>query len=325
MNDARFAELDKLIAECKEFSRAEGTRRKYANEFYRFEQWCNAHFLSALPATPTTVQRYCASLIAKAAEPTPSPVLNAVPAIAKFHQVRGYTNPCSSQTVRDFVEGVRRRYGRPPVQKEPLSTSLLQELLVSLLTRSLNRGTLENWELAFGLCLMFRAGSRFSETALLKRKDFDINDERVIVLFQKRKNDQRKQGHKVVIKSSDSPFSFLTILRRYLLRLERSSEFSGNSFILPAIKDGRFVCSKSVSYIEFYKRFKTAIMSVNRDPERYGLHSPKVGAVVALADGGADLRDVEARVGFAPNSGMAERYSRKSLKRNGDLDDILSM
>ena len=128
-----------------------------------------------------------------------------------------------------------------------------------------------------------------------------------------------------MIKSSDSRFSFLTILRRYLLRLERSSEFSGNSFILPAIKDGRFVHSKSVSYIEFYKRFKTAIMNVNRDPERYGLHSPKVGAVVALADGGADLRDVEARVGFAPNSGMAERYSRKSLKRNGDLDDILSM
>ena len=72
---------------------------------------------------------------------------------------------------------------------------------------------------------MFRAGSRFSDTALLKRKDFDINDERVIVLFQKQKNDQRKQGHKVVIKSSKSPFSFITILRRYLLRLEQSSEF----------------------------------------------------------------------------------------------------
>ena len=84
-NDARFAELDKLIAECREFSRAEGTRKKYANELCRFEQWCDAHFLSALPAMPTTVQRYCASLIARAADPTPSPVLNAVPAIAKFH------------------------------------------------------------------------------------------------------------------------------------------------------------------------------------------------------------------------------------------------
>ena len=49
---------------------------------------------------------------------------------------------------------------------------------------------LENWELAFGLCLMFCAGSRLSETALLRRKDFNINDDQVIVLFQKRKNDQ---------------------------------------------------------------------------------------------------------------------------------------
>ena len=71
--------------------------------------------------------------------------------------------------------------------------------------------------------------------------------------------------------------------------------------------------------------FKAAIVGVHRHPDMYGLHFPKVGAVVALADGGADLRDVEARIGFAPNSGMAERYSRKSLKPNGGLDDILSM
>ena len=110
---------------------------------------------------------------------------------------------------------------------------------MSLLTWSLNCGTLENWELAFRLCLMFRAGDRFSETALLRRKDFDVNDDRVIVLFQKRKNDQRKHGHKVVIKNSDSVFSFGTTFRRYLLRPERNSDFSGQSFILPAIKNGR--------------------------------------------------------------------------------------
>ena len=45
---------------------------------------------------------------------------------------------------------------------------------------------------------------------------------------------------------------------------------------------------------------------MHRDSDMYGLHPPNVGAVVALANGGADLRDVEARVGFAPNAGMAD-------------------
>ena len=209
----------------------------------------------------------------------------------------------------NFVEGVKRRYQRPPMQKEPLSASLLQELLVSLLTRSLNRHARE---LEAGLQIVPHVPSRkLILQALLRGKDFDVNDNRVIILFQKRKNDQRKHRLKVVIKSSDLEFSLVTIFRQYLLRFERNSNFSGESFILPAIKDGRYVCSKSVSYINFYKLFKAAIIGVHCDPDMYSLHAPKVCGDVAPAHRGADLRDVEARAEFAPNSGMTERYSRK--------------
>ena len=104
----------------------------------------------------------------------------------------------------------------------------------------------------------------------------------------------------------------------YLLRLKRSGEFSGESIITPATTDGQFVFTKSETYMSFHMLLKATMAGVHRDPDMYGLHSPKVWAVVALAEVGAYLFDVEARVGFSQNIGMAERYSRKSLKGNGD-------
>ena len=78
-------------------------------------------------------------------------------------------------------------------------------------------------------------------------------------------------------------------------------------------------------YIHFYKEFKSILVMLKRDPTMYGLHSPKVGSIVELVNSGADLKDVENRAGFAPGSGMAERYSEKSLQRNADLDLLLTM
>ena len=57
----------------------------------------------------TTVHRYCAALLARSTAPTPNPVLNAVPAKSKFHNMLEYTNHYNSQTVRDLVEGVKRQ------------------------------------------------------------------------------------------------------------------------------------------------------------------------------------------------------------------------
>ena len=65
----------------------------------------------------------------------------------------------------------------------------------------------------------------------------------------------------------------------------------------------------------FTNCFKVAIIGVHSDPDLYGLHSPKVGAVVALANGGADLRDVVARVGFAPNSGSVLQEVAETKRR----------
>ena len=77
-------------------------------------------------------------------------------------------------------------------------------------------------------------------------------------------------------------------------------------------------------YIKFYQEFKKILVFLKRDPTLYGLHSPKVGSIVELVNSGGNLKDVENRVGFAPGSGIAERYSERSLQRNTELDRLLT-
>ena len=128
-----------FVAETRQFSRAESTQRKYVNEFHQFEMWYDKARLSALPASPETVERYCAAILMNKDDPSPGPVLNMIPAIAKFHVIRGLKNPCDDQALREFVEAVRRRYRKPAVQREPLTPCIVRDLLKHHLSAGLNQ------------------------------------------------------------------------------------------------------------------------------------------------------------------------------------------
>ena len=102
VQEGRFETLDRFLAESLPNCRAESTRKAYENAFHLFEKWVRKKFLTALPAQPSTVCRYAASVMID--KPVLSRVLNAIPAIAKFHTARGYTDPCSHHSVKDCVE-----------------------------------------------------------------------------------------------------------------------------------------------------------------------------------------------------------------------------
>ena len=254
-------------------------------------------------------------------DPSPGPVLNVIPAIAKFHVIRGLSNPCDDQALREFVVAVRRRYGRPAVQREPLMPCIARGLQRRHLSEGLNRGSPWYWVIGWGTYYLFRISGRYTESAAVQRKDFDCNDENLVVSINKSKADQRCKGRQVVITKSDTPFCFVQITQRYFRRLNRKAQFKFGTCVIPDIgADNEFVFERAMPHTKFYEWFKAALASIGRDPEKFGLHSAKVGSIVEMADSGADLRDLEARAGHATGSGMAEHYSRKSKRRNAELD-----
>ena len=92
-----FAKLNEFVAEMRQYSWAESTQWKYINEFHCFGVWCDK---AALPASPETVERYCAAVLMSKDDPSPGPILNMIPAIAKFYVIRGLSNPCDDQAWR---------------------------------------------------------------------------------------------------------------------------------------------------------------------------------------------------------------------------------
>ena len=66
--------------------------------------------------------------------------------------------------------------------------------------------------------------------------------------------------------------------------------------------------------------FKEALRRLGVNPEGYGLHSGKVGGVIALRDGGATWRSLSNFVGWSPNSVMPERYAKGACKRVSELE-----
>ena len=116
-------------------------------------------------------------------KPVLSRILNAIPAIAKFHTVRGYTDPCAHQSVIDCVEAFLRQYQQTAVQKHPFDHVLLKEILHYCLTRSLNRGSLKAWILSWGLYYLYRTSGRYTENAAVQRRDFDFRPDGSLVIL----------------------------------------------------------------------------------------------------------------------------------------------
>ena len=71
-------------------SKAESTIRAYRSEWGQFSKWCDAHNLTALPASPETVAVYAAELADKRKVAT---VEHHIVAIAQRHRTAGFPNP----------------------------------------------------------------------------------------------------------------------------------------------------------------------------------------------------------------------------------------
>ena len=260
----RFEALDRFLAESLPNCHAESTRKAYVNAFHLFEMWARKNFLTVLPAQPSTVCRYATSVMIE--KPVLSRDLNTIPAIAKFHTVRGYTDPCAHQSVKDCVEAFRQKYHQPAVQKHPLDHVLLKEILHYCLTHSLNRGSLMAWTISWGLYFLYRTSGRYTENVAVQRQDFDFRlDGSLVILFRRRKQDQTNRGHIPVVWPSSSPYCFVSLTKKYFSRLDRADKCMRQSPVIPLITETKCDSISPMPYIHFYKEFKRILVMLKRD------------------------------------------------------------
>ena len=93
--------------------RSSETRRLYAADWKAFVLWCLQHRYEALPAEPTAIAAYLASL-----SPTlgPGALGRRAAAIADRHRRAGHTSPTADPAVRAVLRGARTEGGQKKVR-----------------------------------------------------------------------------------------------------------------------------------------------------------------------------------------------------------------
>jgi integrase len=152
---AALAETAKAYARS---AQADNTQRAYAADWRQFASWLRRQGLAETPPDPEAVGLYLASQVERrGAELSVATLERRLSGIAWRYRQLGQPLAISDRHIATVLAGIRRRHGRPPLQKAAI---FADELLAMLATRDMDlRGLRDRAILAIG----FAGGLRRSE------------------------------------------------------------------------------------------------------------------------------------------------------------------
>jgi integrase len=120
------AHLEKLIETAKDYARgakSANTLRAYTADWRHYEAWCLKKDLDSLPPSPQVVGLYLAACAAQAPAPGRKPrsvrtIERRLSSIGWMCSQKGQPLDRSDRHIREVIQGIRRKHGRPPDEKE---------------------------------------------------------------------------------------------------------------------------------------------------------------------------------------------------------------
>jgi len=193
--------LASLGWQAQEFAaaaKAGNTLRAYQADWTDFRDWCKAHQVDSMPATPETVALY---LTDRAATLKTSSLARRLTTINRAHQAAGQPSPATMQNaiVSEVWKGIKRKKGTAQHGKKPFLTPDLQRIIATL-PQDL-RGLRDRALLLAG----FAGGFRRSELAALRVEDLETTPDGLIVRLGRSKTDQEGQGRPVALPYGSDP------------------------------------------------------------------------------------------------------------------------
>lgn len=260
-------------------SRAASTRRAYAADWRRFQAWCAARGVAALPADPRAVATF---LAAEAAAGVLPPTVNRrLAAIGHFHRQAGHPAPQRSEGAAPILEvmaGVRRSRATPPRKAKAADGDVLRDLLRAIPGDGL-RARRDRAMLAIGMA----AALRRSELVALRVEDVERRPEGVMLRVWRSKTDQEGQGAAVAVPDGERlrPVAHLDAW------LEAAGITEGPLF-RTVTRAGR-VLDRAPCDREVARLVARAAAAAGYDPKGFAGHSLRAGFITAAARAGATV------------------------------------
>ena len=130
--------LDRLVDTARDYARAaasENTLKAYAKDWTHFARWCRMKGAEPLPPSPEMIGLYLADL---ASGSGPSPALSVstidrrLSGLAWNYAQRGFTLDRKNRHIATVLAGIKRKHGRPPVQKEAILAEGILAMVATL-------------------------------------------------------------------------------------------------------------------------------------------------------------------------------------------------
>jgi len=199
-HDTHLAALVDNGRRLSENRHAANTRKAYRSDFAHFVDWCNhtstGTSIDPLPADPATVWLYLSALVAddNAANYKVATLERRLSAIKWMHETNEHPSPTTHTRVRELIAGIRRTYGAPKHQVEPLTTEQLARM-IDTLDLDTKVGLRNRALLLFG----YASAMRRSELAGLQRSQLHRTPQGLRVDLTGTKDDQEAHGRSIGI------------------------------------------------------------------------------------------------------------------------------
>jgi integrase len=144
---------------------APATLRAYKADWTHFAQWCAGHGFTPVPAAPSTVGAYLASM---AESHAPTSIRRRLAALGKMHRFNDLPWNPAHRDIQGPLQGIMRTHGRPVQKAAALTLPMLRQILATCDHSA--RGRRDRALLLFG----FIGALRRSELVALRVEDVAI-------------------------------------------------------------------------------------------------------------------------------------------------------
>lgn len=294
---------------------AANTVTTYESHFRGFTAWCYASGKSSLPASAETVSLYATWMLTEQKYRLAS-VTSHLNAIIDAHKRAGLEPP-STEEAREIRAAVKRQRKEFSLSKTALSVKhLIKACELFLKGRDTNKARRDHAMVVLG----FATGLRRSEIADLKLADVRFVRQGLTVFCAKAKNDQEEVGRTLAVwagaRDSTDP---VRVLKRWI---EVRGEWAGPLFTRITKRD--VVLRLATDGGTVGAAVKLAAARAGLDPQGYGGHSLRAGALTASADKGRSDRELMRFSGHKKPESLRP-YVRESEAFSGrnPLPDVL--
>ena len=285
-----------LADEIAKAARSDNTRRMYTTHWRRYVDWCIRHGFRPLPVDATILKLYLTSCVDSHKVGTIECYLSVIVEACKLH---GDPSPREHPVIKEFMKGLRNKYGAPQREADPILLETLKAMLSALPDNVI--GIRDHALLVVG----FASACRRSEIVGFRIEDLALVNEGYIVRIPRSKTDQEGQGRMIALPYGTDELT--CPVGRLKAWFEASGISDGNVFrsVDRHGKIGAGLTDKAVALV-----VKRAAVRAGLDSTKLSGHSLRCGFVTEAKLRGHDDYSIMLQTGHK-SARMVHKYTRR--------------